>query len=253
MKLKSMPRRILLIMSICDIIYGFIAWIMGSWMVPSSTKAFWAAGNQASCRAQGFLQLWFYGSATLLNASLSITYVLSIQFGWKEKDFLRLVPQFFLLVFPVLFFLALSTWGIVEDLYKFNFGPTCGVPASIKEYKIIGMVYQLSTFMIISLSMLVLWLKVLGVEKVNDKYQFRGLYERNQSNRVAKEGSLYAGSFFLTYFPFFTIYIMSLRGIKADWWMVYVTFFLLPLQGFWNAIVYFRKKRKQVSRNTLLN
>jgi hypothetical protein len=234
-KLKSMTRRILLLMSICDIIYGFFAWIMGSWMVPSSTKAFWAAGNQATCRAQGFLQLWFYGSSTLLNASLSITYVLTVNFGWKEKDFLRWIPQFILLVFPFLFFLGLSTWGLFEDLYKFNFGPTCGVPKDVKAYKIIGMIFQLSTLSIISLCMLSLWWKVLEIERTTDKYQFGGEVKRTQSQKVAKEGSLYAGSFCLTYLPFFVIYIKSLRAIKPEWWMIYVTFFFLPLQGFWNV------------------
>mmetsp|Transcript_27768 Transcript_27768/g.42020 ORF Transcript_27768/g.42020 Transcript_27768/m.42020 type:complete len:291 (-) Transcript_27768:690-1562(-) len=235
-KLRSTTNRIILLMSICDIIYSFFAWFLGTWMVPKESGAFWASGNQATCTAQGFIQVLFYGSATCMNAILAIAYVLMAQCGWKNERMNKILPQFCFLVAPVLLFLVIALIFLFTDSYKFNGGPTCGVDRTSKLNAKFGMIWQLSCFSVIALCVIILFSSVLKREQNMDRYQF-GNQPRNRkhSKQTAKHGILYAGSFLLTYLPFIIIYSLVLAGERFPYWLIVLNYICLPLQGFWNV------------------
>lgn len=54
-------------------------------MVPRDFGAYQAAGNTASCTAQGFLESYLYGLSVLMNAILAITYCVIVRRGKKDE------------------------------------------------------------------------------------------------------------------------------------------------------------------------
>jgi len=51
-------QRIMLVLSMFDIIYSIFVPFGGTWMVPKGTGWRWAVGNTASCSAQGFFYMF---------------------------------------------------------------------------------------------------------------------------------------------------------------------------------------------------
>jgi hypothetical protein len=92
--------RLLLAMSICDIIAS-IAISLATFLRPQETSSWvWAFGNDASCSAIGFLnQLSF--SAMLYNGMLSIYFVLTARFGFKNAYIAKCVE-------PMMHFIAIG-------------------------------------------------------------------------------------------------------------------------------------------------
>eukprot|EP00957_Ditylum_brightwellii_P060512 4594628-Ditylum_brightwellii.AAC.1 len=51
-------QRIMVGLSIFDILVSFFWFFLGTWMVPEETGWLWAVGNRSSCSAQGFLAVF---------------------------------------------------------------------------------------------------------------------------------------------------------------------------------------------------
>ena len=83
-------------------------------------------------------------------------------------------------------------------------------------------------------------------ERALDRYTTVGAQteasRREQSRRVARQGMYYSGSFFLNRSPWIIIKFMEFAGMAVKpGWLVYAAF-MLPLQGLFNASVYFRPR-----------
>ena len=53
--------------------------------VPKETNIYLAAGNTASCTAQGFFEDFFYGNSVFMNAILALTYCVIVKRGRKDE------------------------------------------------------------------------------------------------------------------------------------------------------------------------
>lgn len=83
---SSTYRRILLGMSICDLIIS-TAWACSGFLMPSdSSQRVWAFGNDATCTALGFLTQFGF-SGFLYYGALSYYYVLTIRWGMRDARF----------------------------------------------------------------------------------------------------------------------------------------------------------------------
>eukprot|EP00957_Ditylum_brightwellii_P156536 11914217-Ditylum_brightwellii.AAC.1 len=51
-------QRIMLGLSLFDILYSFFYFFLGTWMAPKETEWLWAVGNTASCSTQGFFVIF---------------------------------------------------------------------------------------------------------------------------------------------------------------------------------------------------
>jgi hypothetical protein len=89
---------LMLCMSLLDIC-GSIAWVFSTLPVPTTnvygeqTTVYGAKGTDATCTMQGFLvQIGFSG--IFYNLALSVYYLLTIQYGWREDKLRRALPYF---------------------------------------------------------------------------------------------------------------------------------------------------------------
>lgn len=124
--------RILIGLSIYDIIMSFtIVW--GTWAVPVGTpEVYLASGTQQTCNAQAFLQQ--LGVATpIYTAELAIYYFLVISAGWKEERLKKIEIVFHII--PTFLAFTSSIVGIVTNSFESSifwcwYGPDYGVSRS---------------------------------------------------------------------------------------------------------------------------
>ena len=133
----STYHRLLLSMSICDVMSS-IAIFFSTWAMPAedSHKYWLASGNTQTCTAQGFfVQLGSVGTI-LFNVSLSTYYYLSIRKGWRTYHFKQKcwIEPFFHIV-PYGFALTTAVIGIIMGVFNAasNFCYIASVPKTCNE------------------------------------------------------------------------------------------------------------------------
>ena len=75
----KMNNRIILALSISDIIFSTTAHIIGTWPVPQGL-VYGSSGNQGTCTAKGFLVIFSGLYAALYNMTLALTYILQVSY-----------------------------------------------------------------------------------------------------------------------------------------------------------------------------
>jgi hypothetical protein len=89
--LSSSYRRILLCLSIADVIQS-ISIILGPFAVPQDTPdSIWAIGNTTSCTTQGFLLNIASAATPAYTFGLSIYFLLRVKYGMSREDFAKVV------------------------------------------------------------------------------------------------------------------------------------------------------------------
>ena len=117
---KSIYHRIMLGLSVMDILSSFFAWFIGSWAMPKGSWM-WTAGNIVTCDIAGFFSGIGYIGSPLYNCSLATFYLLQLRYGWPERrmkaieKWMHIVPWSVSLVF------------VITTLATNMFGPFLGV------------------------------------------------------------------------------------------------------------------------------
>jgi len=89
--LSGSYRRILLCLSIADVIQS-LSIILGPFAVPQDTPdSIWAIGNTASCTTQGFLLNVAVAATPMYTFGLSIYFLLRVKYGMSREDFAAVV------------------------------------------------------------------------------------------------------------------------------------------------------------------
>eukprot|EP00957_Ditylum_brightwellii_P041188 3117733-Ditylum_brightwellii.AAC.1 len=119
-------QRIMVGLSIFDILFSFFVSFLLTWMVPKETGWLWAAGNTSSCSAQGFFFVFGGLGEILYQAAISLNILLLIVFGWKQDTFSKKVekPMHFIIIAFAL------TIAIIPLAYE-NYNPFCGECSSV--------------------------------------------------------------------------------------------------------------------------
>lgn len=107
--------RIMLGLSISDIISSFAAGF-GVFLLPKETSPrVWAFGNETTCNMLGFLTQLAIG-AVWYNGLLSLYYLFTVKFGVKRKSFASKYEVWFHLS-AFFYFFATGVAGLIIDLY----------------------------------------------------------------------------------------------------------------------------------------
>lgn len=123
----STHHRLLMGMSICTLLVSSLAFFTSTWPIPEHSGVYLAAGNQATCDAQGFFSQ-FSLSVVMYNASLSLYYVAKVAYQWHTTTIhYRLEP--FLHVIPLAVGLGTASAGVYLDLYNNGGGWECWIAA----------------------------------------------------------------------------------------------------------------------------
>merc|ERR1740124_1358875 len=250
-------------MNISDLISTSILHVIGTWFVPKGT-AFWSAGNEHTCDIQGWSIALFMNYAVGYNAALSIVFLLIVCYSWSEEDFrewsyviLCSSPLLVtLLLIPCLRYYKYMNYGEGWACYFTPSPPFCSVTPGMEcneDNLGIYKYYQLLAGCILFVSSSIIIYACVGLflvarqsdERVSAyRRSTHGNYET--SNRVAVSGLLYSGGNLLVVLPLLIHFIGYLAKVIGDsFFWTFVDFqgaIFMPLQGFLNALVFFRPK-----------
>merc|ERR1740124_5256 len=251
-------------MNISDLIGTSMAHVIGTWFVPKGT-AFWSAGNEHTCDIQGWSNALFFTSALVYNAALSIVFLLLVCYSWSEEDFRKwsyvilCSPPLLvtLLLIPCLRYYKYMNYQGGGWACYFTPSPTgCDlIPGMECNEDNLGiyMYYQLlaGCFLLLSTSVIIYaCVRLFLVARRSDESMlaYRSSERSNYatSNRVAVSGLFYSGGNLLVVLPVINYFIGNLAKVNgASFFWTFVdlhTAIFCPLQGFLNALVYFRPK-----------
>merc|ERR1740139_63721 len=251
-------------MNISDLLCTCIAHVIGTWFVPKGI-VFWSAGNEHTCDIQGWSLTLFSSYALVYNATLSIIFLLIVRYSWSEEDFRKW--SYFILCSPPL--LATLIYIPMFRYYTYmnyngsgfacNFTPSppgCNLTPEMEcNEENLGIYdYQalIAVFILFLTSSIIIYacVRLFLVARQSDERMlaYRSSERSNYatSNTVAVSGLLYSGGNLLAVLPLIIFMIGALakvNGVSFFWTFIYIQLAIfMPLQGFFNALVYFRPK-----------
>jgi hypothetical protein len=263
---KAIPiQRAIMAMSVIDVLASS-GWWLSTWAVPSDSEvpAAFASGSTGSCVYQGILLQIAIG-APLYNASLALYYVLIIRYGWTNQQLGKLEPY----IHTSILFITFGTGlGLIPLKIYNHIGTVCwtigkpqgcgnssyqpsDVPCERGDWAWIygialfyGPLWLCIAFSILAMG-LIYW-EVRGVAQRNNRYlgnRASGI-RRSQVDpkQIALQAALYTGAFFITWLPS-TIWSVATWFSFASYWLDLASAFAEPLQGFWNMLVFIRKRK----------
>ena len=244
-------------MSLFDLI-GSIAWGLSTIPQPyryngddnELSYIYGAKGNETTCKMQGFiLQLGL--TATNYFVSLTAYYLLSIRFRYSESRLQKYKWAFHIPPLTVGLFTSISALPYYRDLFL-----VCHIPPPYLkggEMNDILLLCILPIAIAIVLSMISMCFTYTHVRKTDvasNRWRLGGgsIGRTNSANpstgrmtnAVFWQFSLYVVSFMLTWPVYFAAMLIITRFNMAPYGYWVVLAILTPLQGCWNAIVYFR-------------
>jgi len=271
-KREQMSSKVLIAMNISDLLCTSIAHVLGTWFVPKGT-GFWSAGNEHTCDIQGWSLLLFFTSALGYNAALSIVFLLMVCYSWDEEDF-RKWSYFILCSPPVLVTLLLipclryyKYMNHTGGSWTCDFTPSppyCDTTPGMEcnednlgiymYYQLIGVCILLLSTSIIIYACVRLFLVARQSDESVSAYRSSTQEHYATSNRIAVSGLFYSGGNLLVVLPGIIWFIGGIAKVQASFFYTFVPLQLAifqPLQGFLNALVYFRPqylKHKEAKR-----
>eukprot|EP00540_Astrosyne_radiata_P010161 CAMPEP_0116843278 /NCGR_PEP_ID=MMETSP0418-20121206/11998_1 /TAXON_ID=1158023 /ORGANISM="Astrosyne radiata, Strain 13vi08-1A" /LENGTH=431 /DNA_ID=CAMNT_0004474011 /DNA_START=232 /DNA_END=1527 /DNA_ORIENTATION=+ len=249
----STRHRLIIGMCLFDIC-GSTAWFIGTWAMPQDERRIVGnVGTWGTCEAQGFFVQLVLG-AVLYNSALALYYFLVIRQGWSEERVSRKVEPF-MHIFSVLIAFTFAIVGLSKNLYNpsrwrcwiAKYPRRCeqsfennGVSTCIRGDN--ADLYRWGMFFVpiwiailfVTVVMALVYRKLRVLEKSSSRFLSRG----GQTRSFALQAMLYVGVFYLTWI-FHSISFITSEIWDEGWFELNMTaLFFLPLQGFFNCIVY---------------
>jgi len=266
--------RVLVGISVHDMISSFFGFFLSTWPIPADTWLVWGAtGTVQTCTMQGFFFQGGISAAPLYHASLSTVYVLNIVYEFSNERIARKAEPW-LHGIPILFAWGTAIAGLPLKLYNAadrvgffcwiaEYPPYCslrgtcerGENADIYRYAFL-FAWVFVGFAYMAICMILIYRKVLSVEKANDKWtDASGLRRhRSKSSLVRQQGIRYVAAFFFPWVFGITAGIMqhmsyadlemSRKYDDAITALSLVNAIVLPLKGFFTFLAYTRPTRK---------
>lgn len=271
-------QRALVGMSIIDVLASF-AWWLSTWAEPVGSVPL-ATGNQVSCDFQGFLLQLAIG-APLYNCSLALYYLLVIKYNWSNEMLRRIEiwTHVTILSFSIgtsIALLPLQQYNPIGTVcWVIGSPPECG-HSSYQSSDIEcdrgnnAYLYGLALFygplwmcvLACISSMAVIYCEVRKTHRRLRRYSLpsgdsdspdRKHPEQKQqhslrrsaadTSSVATQAILYSLSFFVTWTPS-TIWSVAHWFNVESFWLDFLSALCEPLQGFWNCLIFLRKRPK---------
>lgn len=255
----NMQQRLLCAMVMIDMT-SYLMWIFADVLMPKDASSFLfkTYGSKNTCSAQGFI-LQFNISSMIYNAILSFYYLLVIKYSWKPANLLKLEKWMHL--FPIAF--GLITASITLGLNSFHAASwNCWIAAppeeKTKKYHLVSWLrmgeFYIPLWICILISLINMFRVYLHVKKGEKKVlrwqSHRGnSYQRYRHTKaVATQGLLYFAAFIFAWtFPTIVrLYEFQSKGARAPQWLYLVAATMIPCQGTFNAMIYFRLRFKKM-------
>jgi hypothetical protein len=265
-KLKRTIHRILLVMSICDLIPTF-GWFLSTWPIPKEEDGlFYNAGNETTCVVQGFMNQWSI-SVPLLNMCLAIYYLLVIQYSWTEKQIRKKVePLFYGLSLSVAIgtcsasvaldlFNNANIWCWIAPMpldcnqsYNNNGETDCirGNNATLYQWVFYYVIVWFA-LLFVTVIMFKVYLSFRKLETANARYatamsSHGGRNKASRARQVGTQGICYVGAMYVTFFfPTVNRAVQAFAGVTS-FPLLFLAVISFPIQGFCNFLVYIRPR-----------
>jgi hypothetical protein len=264
--LKSVYRRLMLGMSILDLIVSLSMTVFGPWAVPeeASYYAIGARWTFRTCEVSGFLLNFLFGTMWY-SAFLAVYFLLRIKFEWKEKTIARYVEpvaHIACTLMPLIggaIAVANDYINPVEILpgfcWIYEYPPGC-----LSDHEVDCIrgedAYEFTSsagvagplFIVIFIAMVLITLKVRQTELRIRRYAGGHNRELELTKQTGIQALFYIGAFFLTFFPLVMLDLLwNVRYKGYYFYFAVLAKFLTPLQGFFNAWIYMHKRFRDVS------
>lgn len=275
----STKNRIVLLMSVCDLLMSFFGAIIGTTLVPAGMGVPGAVGNQATCTLQGFMVSASASASATYNVSLAICYLFMIRYDYTDER-LRQLELYFLLT-PLILSLMYSIPGIFLQVYNFDGKYQCfhaaspygcdrvgdSTPVECERGELYSLTALIGAFFlcisafIIILSMVMMYMAILARERGNDRYRFsaqtstRTITVSSTTTSQGRQSSVTSTSANrrlsntmrrqgLWYSGAFLISFFPsvLIAFMSPYWLYIVAAFTFNMIGFTNALVYIRPR-----------
>lgn len=116
---ESIYHRLMLGLSIMDILSSFFLWMISSWAMPKGSYL-WAVGTLTTCDICGFLGMIGWIGSPLYNCSLATFYLLQLKLYWVERRMKKI--EKWLHIVPWVVSLMLATAGLVSKTIGPGYG-----------------------------------------------------------------------------------------------------------------------------------
>ncbi len=271
---NSIYHRLMLGLSVSDIIYSTSAFVLTSWPIPRG-YFIGAAGNVATCDTSAFFSSIGMFATPLYNCSLVTYYLLQLKYNWVDRK-LRAIEKW-LHVVPWTVGLGVGVGGLASRA----FGPLftgcwatqaypieCTFPGSDVEcirggnnqqiyFGVLYFLNVLLSILYVSISMFRVYRAVVTVERNSEKYSFaattlarlkhgrqgeqeRKRKRRKRSRKIVIQGVLYSSALVLiSIFPLVSFLQLLFRTEEAGLPQIETCIAIFsPLQGFFNTFIY---------------
>lgn len=278
---KRLFSRLLVGLSISDVVSSAFLFC-GDWPVPAdslhSDILYGNRGTQLTCNIQGFALQFAYFSSIFYTAGLSLNFLFSVKYGWKEEDLKsRLEPYIHGIAVLVPFSLAtsawvfdmmnpsalfcyvnvypivsISTWSCLQMLLpgiqfrfflqgceKFDQVDCIRGKNSWMWRTIVQIIPFAVCFSVICVSMILIYRVVRRLEENVSRYSREfALNERKNSKLAFRKATSYIGVFMAVWIPVLTVGLCQDLGVRVPASIWFVDCTMLPIQGLLNALVY---------------
>lgn len=262
--LKSVYHRLILAISIVDLVVSLGMIFLGPWAVPESAKRYVAGarGTVASCEASGFLLNYLFGSMWY-SAFLAVYFLCKVRFEWQEATMakcLEPLAHLFAIIFP--------TVSGIDGIISNQFNPLDSLPGFcwFTPYppnceKDSGRICERGSesteamsgtaiflFCVIAVSMALILCKVRSTE--TRLQQYGAGRDLVLTKETAIQALLYIGVFIITFFPVVLLEILYFQRYSRYYVIIAAMVKILsPLHGLFNAVIYMRKRYRELFRD----
>lgn len=260
----SLTSILIFCISVADWLASFFSAFMSTWMAPSDALVwdgrpiYLAAGNTATCTAQGFITTLTIAASMSYYAVLMIYYWMSVHYGWSEAKSKQY--RWYFILPPAIIALGLSIPPIFFDFYNPG-GYACFLsPYPIEcswkpdvecirggprawHYHDAYWIYCMVCSIVVIVCVCMLIYIVFRNERKTDRYLTKGQEKRRvNTNKTIWQGIRYVGAFMLAYFSMYIITGYRMTEKAAPEVVAYMGIILTPLLGLFNSFVYFRPR-----------
>jgi len=228
--------QLILALSIFDLM-GSMSYAFTTLPIPEEEYVYGSKGNGGTCKLQGFfIQMGMI--AAYLNAALSVHYILMLKYGWSEERISKLRPL--LLGIPLSIGLVFAFAGI--PFYD-NVFLWCN-NASASVWPDIPMAVAIA---FVSIIMAVICWHVYKEERVSMKWRISTRRQNTSlTTKVFWQSIYFLLAFYLVWPPYLALQYTWVSGNGYNrYGFILFAGMLVPLQGFWNLIVYMRPRIKR--------
>jgi hypothetical protein len=287
-KLKLVYHRLILGMSVMDVIATGGLTIMNGWAIPVGTERwtatpqgtsefYGARGTVTTCNFAGMFGTLIVTSVGMYSILLSVYYLLVLQYEKGERWIARYVePVIHVLAIPLPLIWGAILWHLeyfnpmigwhgwcwIRDAphgCSFYADGECDRGEEYLSYGAILFFFGIAGWVVIIVDMILIVLKVRATEKRVVRYQIgdsNDTFKRTRQTGI--QALLYIGSYFITiiFTGFWALPISNPTALFTVACLIKIT---LPMQGFWNALIYMRpyyetyseQKKKQRSQKEI--